>query len=88
MWSKVFVLLIILLFIYDCFSYIPVSHRFLTQNVKRAANMPTLAMAEGDDEPYQKWVCPSCSYVYDEEKGFKKRYPAGTRWRDIEVFLW
>ena len=39
------------------------------------------------NDKYKKWLCPSCSYVYDEEKGFKKRYPPGLRWRDIEVFL-
>ena len=30
-----------------------------------------------DDKPYLQHVCPSCSYVYDESKGFKKRHPPG-----------
>jgi len=44
----------------------------------------------GGDGTLKKWVCPSCSYIYDETKGSKpkKRYPPGTRWEDIEVFLW
>jgi hypothetical protein len=49
------------------------------------------AESSGEGEKgFRKWVCPSCSYVYDEEKGGrpKKRYPPGTRWEDIEVFLW
>jgi hypothetical protein len=29
------------------------------------------------DEPYLQHICPSCSYVYDESKGFKKRHPPG-----------
>lgn len=29
------------------------------------------------DAPYLQHICPSCSYVYDEEKGFKKRHPPG-----------
>jgi dolichol kinase len=29
------------------------------------------------NEPYLQHVCPSCSFVYDEEKGFKKKYPPG-----------
>jgi hypothetical protein len=29
------------------------------------------------DEPYLQHVCPSCSFIYDEEKGFKKRNPPG-----------
>ena len=32
--------------------------------------------AEGP-EPFKKFICDSCSYVYDEEKGFKKRFPPG-----------
>lgn len=31
------------------------------------------------DEPYLQHVCPSCSYVYDESKGFKKRHPPGDK---------
>lgn len=39
------------------------------------------------DAPYLKHQCPSCSYIYDEEKGFKKRYPPGTRLASLQVFM-
>lgn len=52
-------------------------------HVQRIISAP-LWMAEeknagnsGNDDPYLKHVCRSCQYVYDEEKGFKKRYPPG-----------
>jgi hypothetical protein len=47
------------------------------------ARETSLSMAEaspskaGGAEPFKKFACRSCSYVYDEEKGFKKRYPPG-----------
>ena len=49
-----------------------------------------LSMGAPDEAPFKNFVCPSCSYVYSEEKGSrpKSRYPPGTRWNDIEVFLW
>ena len=67
----------------------------LLSSAKLNANKNNIKLhaADGDsnteigDDSYKKWLCPSCNYVYDEEKGFKKRYPAGKRWRDIEVFL-
>ena len=34
---------------------------------------------EANDDPYLQHVCPSCSYIYDESKGFKKRHPPGKR---------
>jgi hypothetical protein len=52
----------------------------------RAIKQSTIALdqsKEGDTkgnvgyEPYLKHECPSCSYVYDEAVGFKKRFPAG-----------
>jgi rubredoxin len=39
-----------------------------------------------DSNAYLKHVCVSCQYVYDEEKGFKKRYPPGTRFVDLKTF--
>ena len=30
-----------------------------------------------ENDPYLKHSCKSCSFVYDEEKGFKKRFPPG-----------
>lgn len=38
------------------------------------------------EEPYLKHACKSCAYIYDEEKGFKKRFPAGTRFKDLKTF--
>ena len=38
------------------------------------------------DDPYLVHVCISCDYEYDEAKGFKKRMPPGTRFRDVETF--
>ena len=51
---------------------------------------------------FLKHVCVSCQYIYDEAKGFKKRYPPGkkkmidthpswitwlgTRFRDLKTF--
>lgn len=55
-------------------------------NVAHGDSNPNIETNDANDE-YKKWLCPSCNYVYDEEKGFKKRYPPGLRWRDIEVFL-
>lgn len=37
-------------------------------------------------ESFLKHVCVSCQYVYDEAKGFKKRYPPGTRFKDLKTF--
>ncbi|KAJ1434224.1 hypothetical protein B484DRAFT_394124 [Ochromonadaceae sp. CCMP2298] len=38
-------------------------------------------------EPFKKFACRSCSYIYDEEKGFKKRYPPGTMFSSLTVFM-
>lgn len=38
------------------------------------------------DDPYLVHYCISCEYEYDEAKGFKKRMPPGTRFRDVETF--
>jgi hypothetical protein len=38
------------------------------------------------EEPYLQHVCPSCSYVYDESKGFKKRHPPGDENRFVVKF--
>lgn len=37
----------------------------------------TDAKDASDKPPFLKHVCVSCQYEYDEEKGFKKRYPPG-----------
>ena len=61
----------------------------LTSNNNQEIRFNTrLYHSDGEADEYKKWLCPSCNYVYNEENGFKKRYPPGTRWRDIEVFLW
>ena len=35
------------------------------------------SVSQSQSDPYLKHACKSCSFVYDEEKGFKKRYPPG-----------
>ena len=50
----------------------------------------TLRLEKSPADPapeLQKWLCPSCSYIYDESKGYKKKYPPGTKFTDIPVFL-
>lgn len=42
----------------------------------KAADSST-SVSQSPSDPYLKHSCKSCSYVYDEEKGFKKRYPPG-----------
>ena len=44
---------------------------------------PSTTSPEGT---FQKFECTSCAYIYDEEKGFKKRYPAGTKWASLQTF--
>ena len=49
----------------------------------RKKNLNTILSHSKDDEskgePYLQHICPSCSYIYDEEKGFKKRHPPGEK---------
>mmetsp|Transcript_32439 Transcript_32439/g.44298 ORF Transcript_32439/g.44298 Transcript_32439/m.44298 type:complete len:128 (-) Transcript_32439:77-460(-) len=45
----------------------------------------TSALEKSD--PFLKHSCKSCAFVYDEEKGFKKRFPPGTRLRDLQTFM-
>ena len=49
----------------------------------RKKNSNTILSHSKDDEskgePYLQHICPSCSYIYDEEKGFKKRHPPGEK---------
>lgn len=42
--------------------------------------------SEGSNAEYKKWSCRSCSYIYDESKGFKKRIPAGTKFDSMATF--
>ena len=37
------------------------------------------------DDPYLQHECPSCSYVFDEEKGFKKRIPPGNKYSSEDI---
>lgn len=39
-------------------------------------------------EPFklEKWICPSCGFIFDEELGFKKKYPPGTKFQSIASF--
>jgi rubredoxin len=34
--------------------------------------------------PFDRYQCPGCGYVFDEEKGHPREgFPAGTRWDEI-----
>jgi hypothetical protein len=44
------------------------------------------AAASPSTTPYLKFECTSCAYVYDEETGYKKRAPPGTRWAEMQFF--
>jgi hypothetical protein len=52
-------------------------------------NIKDIGTASGTyrEEDYKKFSCNSCAFVYDESKGFKKRFPAGTRFQDIQVIV-
>lgn len=37
-----------------------------------------------ETEPYKKWMCVVCGWIYDEEKGDPDSgLPPGTRWDDV-----
>ena len=37
-----------------------------------------------DEQPYSKWMCLTCGFIYDEVKGIPEEgLSAGTRWNDI-----
>ena len=48
-----------------------------SRSIMRVATALQHSTGNNDDKPYLQHVCPSCSYVYDESKGFKKRHPPG-----------
>lgn len=52
-----------------------------------ASQSPSDPISQSPSDPYLKHSCKSCSYVYDEEKGFKKRYPPGILFGDGKWFL-
>ena len=61
---------------------VTLSFKDASRSVRHAAlRRAVLWHASGgnSDEPYLQHVCPSCSYIYDESKGFKKRHPPGKR---------
>lgn len=34
--------------------------------------------------PYEQWICQTCDFIYDEEKGWPSEGIApGTRWADV-----
>ena len=47
--------------------------------------MSKLHMSSADSE-LVKWICPSCGFIFDEQLGFKKKYPPGTKFSSIPVF--
>eukprot|EP01038_Epipyxis_sp_PR26KG_P008259 gene8259-11177_t len=50
-------------------------------------NTDSTQKKQDEKGPYLKYSCGSCAYVYDEEKGFKKRLPPGTRFKDQATFM-
>jgi|EP01040_Poterioochromonas_malhamensis_P002199 rubredoxin len=36
---------------------------------------------------FKKYKCQGCAFVYDEEKGFKRRYPPGTKFEPLPTFM-
>lgn len=51
-----------------------ISNRFEKTSLQSGSN-------EGNEGStgLKKWSCRSCSFIYDESKGFKKRIPPGSR---------
>jgi rubredoxin len=53
-----------------------ISNRFEKTSLRSGSN-------EGNEgstgAAYKKWSCRSCSFIYDESKGFKKRIAPGSR---------
>jgi rubredoxin len=54
--------------------------------------MPSPAQALGSDhspamthrQPYSKWMCLTCGFIYDEARGIPEEgLPAGTRWDEV-----
>jgi len=44
----------------------------------------TIKISPRTENNMNKYQCPSCGYIYDEEKGeVHEGYPAGTKWQDI-----
>lgn len=69
----------------------PVRHASSRQlQIAKKCNPIRLNTQKENEEPseknkYLKHQCKSCSYVYDEEKGFKKRFPPGTEFLIVRI---
>ena len=68
------------------FSHVQVNVRLGYEVNRDRFSLSLLSMKDDQPQPidntnkatgYSMYQCISCSYVYDEEKGFKKRYPPG-----------
>lgn len=46
----------------------------------------TVTTNNNDNSEHKKYECASCSFVFDEAKGYKKRYPAGTKFNELKTF--
>ena len=58
-----------------------ISNRFEKTSLQSGSNEGSAGAA------YKKWSCRSCSFIYDESKGFKKRIPPGSRLNiDLKTF--
>ena len=38
---------------------------------------PILRMSNVESSPFEKWICPSCGFIFDEALGFKKKISSG-----------
>lgn len=57
-----------------------------SRQIKSRLSVAEATPSTSSDGAFQKHECTSCAYVYDEEKGFKKRYPPGTKWASLKTF--
>jgi rubredoxin len=83
------VVVLLFLFLSSSVAFRPFPIRAVRGNTLRAAaeaDKGGAAAASPSTTPYLKFECTSCAYVYDEETGYKKRAPPGTRWAEMQFF--
>ncbi len=50
----------------------------------RAGRKPDYRHSMTSEQPYSKWMCLTCGFIYDEARGIPEEgLQAGTRWGDI-----
>jgi len=51
---------------------------------RRREEARSITMSDASDVPFRTWMCLSCGYLYEEEKGVPEEGIApGTRWEDV-----